>query len=129
MAADDGLTKIIDCLDALFLKDKNTRVYNAFKEFYNYKRTSSESYSDFIIQFEKLYNKTVKYEMKLPEAVRAYFLLNATNMTEDNEKLARTTCGELNYQNMKEKIMKVFGRRKWRRTVFTTSQARMSCWF
>lgn len=33
--------------------------------------------------------------MELPEAFKAYFLLNATNMTDTNEMLARTTCGEL----------------------------------
>ena len=30
-------------------------------------------------------------------------------MSEENERLARTTCGELNYANMKDKVMKIFG--------------------
>ena len=33
--------------------------------------------------------------MPLPEAVKVYFLLNAANMSEEYEKLARTTHGVL----------------------------------
>ena len=46
--------------------------------------------------------------MDLPEGVQAFFLLHAANMTEDNEKLARTTAGKLTYSNMKETIMRIF---------------------
>ena len=49
------------------------------------------------------------YKMDLPEGVQAFFLLNAANMTEENEKLARTTAGKLTYSNMKETIMRIFG--------------------
>ena len=62
-----------------------------------------------MIQFERLYARIVKYEMELPEAVRAYFLLNAANMFDEDEKLARTTCGDLKYNNMRDRIMKIFG--------------------
>ena len=34
---DDGLKLIIDKLDAIFLKDKNTRVFHAFQKFYEYR--------------------------------------------------------------------------------------------
>ena len=47
--------------------------------------------------------------MDLPEGVQAFFLLNAANMTEENEKLARTTAGKLIYSYMKETIMRIFG--------------------
>jgi len=69
----------------------------AFKEFHNYRRSSDEKYTDFVITFEKLYSRVVKYKMILPEEVKAYFLLNAANMSEDNEKLAMTTRGKLTY--------------------------------
>ena len=109
LGADDGLTKIIQKLDSLFLKDESTRAYISFKEFHHFKRSSGEHFADFIIKFEKLYNKLVKHDMSLPEAVKAYFLLNAANMSEENEKLARTTCGVLDYTHMKNTIMKIFG--------------------
>ena len=43
--------------------------------------------------------------MDLPKGVQAFFLLN---MTEENEKLAKTTEGKLTYSNMKETIMRIF---------------------
>ena len=46
-------------------------------------------FAGFIIQFDKKYNKLVKCNVALPKAVRAYFLLNEANMTEENDKLAR----------------------------------------
>ena len=109
VGADDGLTKVMTKLDSIYLQDKSTRAFIAFKEFYDYRRSSGDKYADFIIQFEKFYNKIAKFDMVLPEAVQAYFLLTAANMSEDNEKLACTTCGELNYKNMKMTIMKIFG--------------------
>ena len=101
LGKNDGLKKILDKLDSIFLQDANTRAYLAFKEFYEYKRSPGQLFSDFIVNFERLYSKIMKHDMKLPEPVRAYFLLNAVNMSEDNEKLARTTCGDLTYDNMK----------------------------
>ena len=106
---DDGLKTIMTKLDSIFLKEKNTRAFLAFKEFYDYKRNSGDDFADFIIQFEKFYNKIKKFDMNLPDAVQAYFLLNAANVSDENEKLARTTCGELTYKNMKDTLMKVFG--------------------
>lgn len=47
--------------------------------------------------------------MKLPEGVRAFFVLNAANLSEENEKLARATVGDLTYDNTKSIIMKNFG--------------------
>ena len=48
-----------------------------------------------------------RYKIDIPEGVKAFFLLNAANMTEENEKLARTTAGKLTYSNMKETIMRI----------------------
>ena len=104
-----GLDEIIVKLDAVYLKDENTRAYVASKEFYEFKRASGENFSEFIIKYEHLYHKLTQYKMDLPEGVQAFFLLNAANMTEENEKLARTTAGKLTYSNMKETIMRIFG--------------------
>ena len=109
LSANDGVKAITDKLDAIFKKDKNTRAYMAFKEFYDHKRTQGVSITDFIVRFEYLYHKMRQFDMNLPEGVKAFFLLNAANVSEENEKLARATVGELTYDNMKEKIQKIFG--------------------
>ena len=71
-----GLDEIIVKLDAVYLKDENTRAYVAFKEFYEFKRASGENFSEFIIKYEHLYHKLTQYKMDLPEGVQAFFLLS-----------------------------------------------------
>ena len=109
LAVAGGVKVITDKLDGIYLKDANTQAYMNFKEFYEYRRSSGETFNQFIVQFEKLYTKITMYDMTLPTGVKAFFLLQAANFTEDNEKLARATIGELNYDNMKEKCKKIFG--------------------
>ena len=109
IGAAGGVKKITDKLDQLFLKDINTQTYLAFKDFYNYRRPSGVSITEFLVHYEYLYHKLGKYEIKLPEGVQAFFVLNAANISEENEKLARTTCGQMTYANMKACIQKIFG--------------------
>ena len=104
-----GLDEIIVKLHAVYLKDENTCVYVAFKEFYEFKRASGDNFGEFIVKYEHLCHKLTHYKMDLLEDVQAFFSLNAANMTEENEKLARTTAGKLTYSNMKETIMRIFG--------------------
>ena len=106
---DDGYDIVIRKLDSVYLKDETTRAFCAFQEFHSYKRSSGENFSDFIVKWEHLYQKIVRFDMKLPEGVKAYFLLNAANMSPEYDKLARTTVKELNYAEMKDKVMKIFG--------------------
>ena len=102
-----GLEEIIVKLDAVYLKDENTHAYVAFKE--SFKRASGENFSEFIAKYKHLYHKLTQYKMDLTEGVQAFFSLNAANMTEENEKLARTTAGKLTYSDMKETMMRIFG--------------------
>ena len=47
--------------------------------------------------------------MVLPEGFLAYFLLKAANLSPDRQKLARATCSNLTYKDMKSNVRKVFG--------------------
>ena len=105
----NGVKKITDKLDSLFLKDENTRAYLAFKEFYDYRRPSGVNITDFLVKFEYLYHKLSNHDVRLPEGVRAFFLLTASNVSEENERLARATCASMTYDNMKLTIKKIFG--------------------
>ena len=109
LGSDDGFKKLLDILDKLFLKDADTRAFLAFKEFYEYKRPYDCSVTDFIAHYEYLYGKVVTHNMTLPEGVKAFFLLKAANVTDEQEKLARATCDKLTYDLMKSNITKIFG--------------------
>lgn len=109
IGSDEGVKKIVEKLDTIFLKDVNTRSYLAFKDFYDYKRPPGIGMTEFLVRFEYLYHKLSVFDIKLPEGVQAFFLLNAANVSEENERLARATCGVMTYANMKSCILKIFG--------------------
>ena len=101
---------VTDRLDGVFLADKDTRAYCAFKEVIEFRRGSGVKFADFIIDFERLDREVGKY-MTLPSGCRAFLLLHAANLSEELEKLARATS-ELTYDDMKSKLMKIFGNPK-----------------
>ena len=77
LAAEDGLEKILNKLDEVYLADTNTRAYTAFQNFYELKREEGESFEDFVIRFEDKYNDMEQYDMTLPDGIKAFFILNA----------------------------------------------------
>ena len=105
---DTGFQEVIKLLDAVYLKDTATWAYCAFKDFVDYRRSSGDTFSTFIVEYDKRNREIEKYEMTLPDGAKAYFLLQAANLTEVNERLDRTTAS-LNYESMKAQIQKVFG--------------------
>ena len=105
----DGVKKILEKLDKLFLKDKDTRAFLAFTEFYDYRRPSGVNMTDFLGKFEYLYTKLGNFDVVLPEGVQAFFLLKAANISEENERLARATCAAVTYEGMKTALRKIFG--------------------
>ena len=108
LSKDDGFEQVIKMLDTVLLKDESTRAYMAFKEFVEYRRKMGESYSAFVVTFEKLHAEISKHKMELPDGAKAYFLLQAANLNEENERLARVSA-KMDYANMKETLQKVFG--------------------
>ena len=108
IAKDDGVETIIRTLDEIFLQDETTRAFCAFGEFVEYRRGSGESFTKFILDFEKRYREVRKYDLTLNDKVQAYFLLKAANLSDEHERLVRTTS-TLKYKEMKEQLQKVFG--------------------
>ena len=108
IGGDSGVELILNKLDDVFQEDKDMRTFMAFRTFYQYKRQTGVSIKEFIIHYELLYHKLGTYSIELPQGVQSFFLLNAANISEDSERLARTTCTQMKYKNMKETILKIF---------------------
>ena len=109
LSSDTGFDIVLKKLDEIYLKEKDTRAYLAFEEFVNYKRKNDDDIRDFIVHYDYLYGKLAEFEMVLPEGFQAFFLLNAANLSEDHQKLARATCAALTYKEMKSNILNIFG--------------------
>ena len=98
IGGENGFELICQKLDAVYRENKNYRTFSAFKTFYEYRRPVDTSIKDFIITYESLYHKLDEYNMQLPEGVQAFFILNAANIDDESERLARVTCPELVYK-------------------------------
>ena len=109
ISKDDGLEKILERLDKLYLQDTNQSAYLAYQEFENFKRPLEMRMREYLNNFEKLYTKIKAHGMELPDGVLAYRVLNSANLSEEEMKLCRATLTTLQYDKMVEQLLKIFG--------------------
>ena len=64
--------------------------------------------SDYIIEYERLYNKAKQHKMKLPDRVLAYRFLDSANISSHHTQLVRATLPDLSYRSMKDQLKKIF---------------------
>ena len=108
IGGDNGYELILQKLDAVYLEDINFRTFTAFKSFYEFRRSADMSMKEFVISYETLYHRLDEFNVRLPEGVQAFFVLTAANVDEESERLARVTCPQLTYQDMKNTLLKIF---------------------
>ena len=75
LSCDGGVKNIIEQLDKLYLKDKTQTAYLAYDQFEKFRRSSTMSVSDYIIEFERLLNKTKEHGSDMSSDILAYRLL------------------------------------------------------
>ena len=105
--SDEGVTKLVEKLDGLFLKDENQRIYVALKFFEKYQRPLSLSIDEYINYFDLLHNKIKAHNINLPDAVIAYRLLESANLDSAKSELVRSTISTLSYKDMKAQLRKL----------------------
>ena len=108
IGAEDGITRIIQKLDEIYLLDKDQRIYIALDSFETYKRDQKMNMTEFVSEFEVKHNKIKQYDCVLPDGVLAYKLLKAANLTESQEQLCRATIGQWSYANMITQLKRIF---------------------
>ena len=108
LKAENGVEHLVNALDELYLIDETCSAYEAYEVFEKFIRPFNMSISDFIIQFERLYNKAKSYNMEIHEGVLAYRMLNSANLSENHKQLVRATLSDMKYVKMKEQLKKVF---------------------
>ena len=109
LAADDGLSKMMEKLDLVFKTDENHAAYMAYRNFELFLRDEQMSFQDFVIRFESMHSKIKKFKMNLPDGVLAYRFLHSANLSEENMQLCRATIKEFTYAEMKTKVLSLFG--------------------
>ncbi|CAG2196696.1 unnamed protein product [Mytilus edulis] len=88
-----------------------TKHHEAYKNFDTFVKTENLSMSDYIIEFDKRYSKSKKYDMTLPEAVLAFKLLDNAGLSSRDKQLALTASSDVKYTSMKSALQRIFGER------------------
>ena len=106
---DSGLSDMMAKLDLLFKTDDNQAAYIAYRDFENFVRPMEMSFQDFVIMFESQHSQIKRHKMELPDGVLAYRFLHSANLKEDEIKLCRATISDFTYEEMKRKVLSLFG--------------------
>ena len=108
IAKEDGITKIIQVLDGLYLKDKTQSAFQALEDFFDFKRAAETNINDFINEFDRLYSKAKSNQSKISEEeLLAFRLLKSANLSPSDYKLVKGTVPELTYDSMKAQLKKI----------------------
>jgi len=106
---ENGMDSLITELDKVFLWDKVDLSYTAYSDFDRYRKASKIGMADFIIEFERRYNLCVKYDMKMPDAVLSFKLLESAYLSDKERQLALTAATDLKFESMKSALKRIFG--------------------
>ena len=114
LKSDDGVKKLIKFMDNLFKKDELSEAYEIFSDFERFKRSPTMTMDTYTMEFDKLYNKTKKFAMVLPESVKAFKLLEGAELKQKDWQLVLTG---VNYDTLNKQInsalKKFFGRQSF----------------
>ena len=80
---DNGLNIVLEKLDAIFQSEKIEDAYFTYSNFSNFKRQQNMTIHDYIIEFENLNIKMDNHNMKLPDKVLAFKLLDGASVSEN----------------------------------------------
>ena len=62
--------------------------------------------NDYILEFEHLNHKILEYDMKLPDTVLTFKLLDGAGFTEQQRQMASTVAGDLKFETMRSALKK-----------------------
>lgn len=100
-------------MDKIFKKDELSEAYEAYTEFDPFRRSKVSSMEDYVTEFEKLYNKTKKFHMELPQPVLAFKLLECSELEMKDRQLVLTGVNYASvddlFKQMSTSLKKFFG--------------------
>ena len=101
---DTGMNTLLNKLDKVFQSETIDEAYNTYSCFINFNRHDDTDMNDYITEYEHLYKRMEDFDMKLPDAVLAFKLLDGANITEDDRKLTLALGKEMNFNDMKSAL-------------------------
>ena len=65
--------------------------------------------NEYVNEFERRYHKAKEHGCVLSPSILGFFLLNQCQLSDDHKKLIKATITELEFNQIKTKLLKVFG--------------------
>ena len=85
-----GVELLIKYLGSLFKREELSEVYERYTKIDRYEKKDEDKREDFILEFEKLYNRIKQKSMKLPEIALAFKSLDASKISHRDHQLVLT---------------------------------------
>ena len=106
---DDGFVfdKLIAKLDETFKSEKTQESYNVYVEFNKFFRTENMNINDYILEFEHLNDKMLQFNLKLPDNILCFKLLESASLQNNEEQMALTLASDLKYESMKLALKRI----------------------
>ena len=82
----------------------------AYSNFNVFVKKEEISMNDYILEFEHLYYKMAEHDMKLPDTILAFKLLDGAGLNEAQRQLALTLGNDLTFSSMKSALKRIFSR-------------------
>ena len=92
----------------MYKKYKVDTAYESFKRFIYFHIEPKMNMSKFISEFESRYNKAKQHGCVLSTSILGFFHLTQAKLSESNKKLIKATIIELEFEDIKTKLKKVF---------------------
>ena len=108
LTAEEGIETILNRLDTLYAKYQLSEKYNALEAFETYRRPNNLPIRNFLIEFEKRYSKVKSVATTMSDDLLAFRLLKSANLNTSHEQLVKATVSELNFDQVKTKLTKIF---------------------
>ena len=100
----DGVRLILDKLETVFAKDSEQIAFEDCSRFENFFRPDSMSISEYINEFERLYDKLKTHKMSYADGILAYKLLINARISKEKQTMCRATMGTLTFENIKKQL-------------------------
>ena len=107
---DTVLKLMLDKLDLTFEAEKVDDAYSTYSNFNVSVKKEGLSVNDYILEFEHLYCKMAEHDMKLPDTILAFKLLDGAGLNEAPRQLALTLGNDLTFSSMKTALKRIFSR-------------------
>ena len=107
-----GVALLIKELDKLYEKDATQSVFTAIDSFLGYSRPDDVSMEEYTREFNQCYKHMVQTRGKddlFEDGIRAYFLLQQANLSNNQKVLIRATVSDLSYNNMEDQLKRTYG--------------------